>query len=91
MVHGRPADDAVTGATGRTQEDQQIDEACAPRMALGVDHYAACVAEKGREALPGREDRLRNLDALAEVRPLAAGERPAVRDRPPRVRGVRLG
>ena len=66
LVHGRPADDAVTGATGRTQEDQQIDEACAPRMALGVDHYAACVAEKGREA---EQERKRAAEAkrLMEV------------------------
>jgi hypothetical protein len=50
VAHGRPADDVATGAPERTQEDQAIDDACAPRMKLGLDQYAACVAEKGREA-----------------------------------------
>ncbi len=55
LVHGRPADDAVTSGTGRTTEDQQIDDECASRMVLGVDHYAKCVAEKGREAEAARQ------------------------------------
>lgn len=60
FVFARPADDAVTGATpnDRTQQDQQIDDECAPRMAQGVDHYAACVAEKGRAAEQERQRRL---------------------------------
>ncbi len=39
----------------RTQEDEQIDNFCAPYLNQGVDHYANCVAERGRIAEQERQ------------------------------------
>ncbi len=69
LAHGRIPVDAATGptSTGPTQEDQQIDDECSPRMRLGVDHYAACVADKKHEAEAAELRRLAEVRHMKEI------------------------